>query len=385
MRVNRGGQLAPDQVVGRDTLIMDLWRELAQTSIVLTAERRMGKTCVVKKMHKESPDCVTFFQDLERVHTALEFVEEVLRHTREHLSKGKKATLKFQDVLKAIGGTEVGGVLTLPEGVQPQWKNLLVSVLDDLMGQHPGLVVFFWDEFPQMLHNIAKDSPDDAMEILDTLRSLRQHHEGLRMVLTGSIGLHTVLHHLQRKGHRNAAKNDVLSITLPPLNREDAEFLARELMRGESIQAEDLELIAREVAAESGYIPFYIHQVVGGLRGKGAARSGSARLIVDEGLQDPHDPWGLRHYRDRLDHDYEEEERAYALAVLDVLSLTEVPLDFSALMARAKAKPGVTDDERARTVLELLRQDHYIVKEPGVGYSFRTPLIGRWWRLYRHG
>jgi hypothetical protein len=76
-------------------------------------------------------------------------------------------------------------VLTLPEGSHPQWKRLLVSVVEDLMEQQSGAVVFFWDEFPQMLHNIAKESPEDAMEILNTLRSLRQHHERLRMVLTG--------------------------------------------------------------------------------------------------------------------------------------------------------------------------------------------------------
>ncbi|HEX7240623.1 MAG TPA: AAA family ATPase [Longimicrobiaceae bacterium] len=364
-------------------MIAELWRELEQTSVVLTAERRMGKTCVVKKMHRESPGPTTFFQDLERVHTALEFVEEVLRHVRDQLSKGKKAALKFQDVLKAVGGTEVGGVLTLPEGAQPQWKALLVSVVDDLMVQQTGAVVFFWDEFPQMLHNVAKDKPGDAMEILDTLRSLRQHHERLRMVLTGSIGLHTVLHLLQRRGHRSAPKNDMVSITLPPLARADAEALALALLRGESIQAEEPEAVASDVAVEAGYIPFYIHQVVGEMRGREAVVVGTARTLVDQGLTAPHDPWGLRHYRVRLDHDYEDEERVYALAVLHALSLSDAPLGFPELMARVKAQPGVVDEERARTVLNLLQQDHYLVRENG-RYSFRTPLIGRWWRRYHH-
>jgi hypothetical protein len=238
MRANRGGQLAPEQVVGRDRLIADLWRELEQTSVVLTAERRMGKTCVVKKMHKESPGPLTFFQDLERVHTALEFVEEVLAQVRVHLSKQTRALQRFREVLGAVGGAEVGGVLTLPEGSRPHWKALLVSLVDDLMSQQSsGPVVFFWDEFPQMLHNIATDEPEHAMEILDTLRSLRQHHEQLRMVLTGSIGLHTVLASLQRRGHRNAAKNDMMSVTLPPLDPPDAVALARALLDGESIRA----------------------------------------------------------------------------------------------------------------------------------------------------
>lgn len=382
MRVNRGGQLAPDQVVGRDRLIADLWSDLDQTSIVLTAERRMGKTSVVKKMHRESPGPLTFFQDLERVHNALEFVEEVLNQVRGHLTRRQRALQRFHDVLKAVGGAEVGGVLTIPEGSRPHWKALLVSLVEDLMTQQAGPVVFFWDEFPQMLHNIAKEEPQDAMEILDSLRSLRQQHEQLRMVLTGSIGLHTVLASLQRQGHRNAAKNDMLSVTLPPLDVEDAVALARALLEGEAIRTDDPDVVAREVAAEVGNIPFYIHQVVGGMRTR-AVKCGTARTIVDEGLRAPHDPWELRHYLTRIDLDYEDDDQVYALAILDVLSLSDVPLRLPELMARIKVQPGVTEDERVRELLGFLQQDHYIVRTPD-GYSFRTPLIARWWRFYRH-
>lgn len=382
MKVNRGGQLAPNEVVGRDRLIAELWRELDQTSVVLTAERRMGKTCVVKKMHSQSPGVLTFFQDLERVHAALEFVEEVLGEVRGHLSKGERVLRRFQDLFRALGGMEVGGVLTLPEGAEKQWKSLLVSVIDDLMEQHPGQVVFFWDEFPQMLHNLAKDAPEDAMEILDTLRSLRQHHDRLRMLLTGSIGLHTVLASLQRQGYRNAPKNDMVSVTLPPLDPADAVALARDLLAGEAVRAEDPDTVAGEVAEEVGNIPFYIHQVVGGMRGR-AVQSGTARTIVEEGLRAPHDPWELRHYRTRLDHDYEPEDRTYALAILDALCLSETPLRFPELMARVKVQPGITSDEKARDVLDFLQQDHYVVRSAD-GYAFRTTLIARWWRSFRH-
>jgi hypothetical protein len=109
MRVNRGGQLAPDEVVGRDQVIADLWLDLEQTSVVLTAERRMGKTSVVKKMHREPRGALTFFQDLERVHSALEFVQEVLDEVREHLSKGQRILRRFQDALRAMGALRSQG------------------------------------------------------------------------------------------------------------------------------------------------------------------------------------------------------------------------------------------------------------------------------------
>jgi hypothetical protein len=44
MKTNPGGQLAANEVIGRDRLIAKLWQILERQSLVLTAERRMGKT-----------------------------------------------------------------------------------------------------------------------------------------------------------------------------------------------------------------------------------------------------------------------------------------------------------------------------------------------------
>jgi ATP/maltotriose-dependent transcriptional regulator MalT len=54
MKANPGGQLTPGEVIGRDRLIRKLWRVLETRSLVLSAERRMGKTSVIKKMTAEA-------------------------------------------------------------------------------------------------------------------------------------------------------------------------------------------------------------------------------------------------------------------------------------------------------------------------------------------
>lgn len=387
MRVNRGGQLAPEEVFGRDAFIQELWRELEQISVVLTAERRTGKTCVAKKMQASPPPGVLpFFQDLEGVYSASELVEAVIRCVQPALTRSDRAKTAFQNFWQSLGGTEIAGVLRLPESVQPEWKHLLAKVLDNLLQHHDGgHVVFFWDEFPQMLHNIAREDPGDAMEILDLLRTLRQQNPRLRFVYTGSIGFHSVLAFLQRRGYRNAPKNDMHAALLPPLAQEDAVELARRLIRGESIPVDDAEMarVTAEIAEEAGCIPFYIHQIVGDLRGRSPVAPGTVRTVVDAGLAAPHDPWELRHYRTRIDHDYEGGDRTCALAVLDVVGASGTPLTFAEIAARAKARPGVTDDEQLRNVLKQLEQDHYLMKSAEAEYSFRTPLIGRWWRMER--
>lgn len=383
MRVNRGGQLALEQILGRDEFVSDLWRELEQTSVVLTGERRTGKTCVVKKMHAGRPDGVlSFFQDLEAVHSAPELVERMLHCIRPELSRGARAANVFERVMESLGGTEIGGVLKLPDAARTEWKQQLPKLVENLLEHHEGLIVFFWDEFPQMLHNVAQDRPEDAMAILDLLRSLRQHHLRLRFVLTGSIGLHAVLALLQRRGYRNAPKNDMYTTTLPPLGAEDGVTLARALLRGEGIAVDDVKSVAEEIANEASCIPFYIHQIVGGMRGRSGVGAGTARRVVDEGLRNAQDPWELRHYRSRIDKDYEGEDGTYALGLLDTLAASEAPLPFDDLRRRAVARPKMKDVERLRAVLRLLEQDHYVARSEA-GYGFRTSLIARWWRMER--
>lgn len=44
MRPIIGGYVPPDRVVGRDHFIQKMWKTLEDQSIVLVAERRIGKT-----------------------------------------------------------------------------------------------------------------------------------------------------------------------------------------------------------------------------------------------------------------------------------------------------------------------------------------------------
>lgn len=55
LRVNAGGNLAPEEVVGRDVEIAKMWRTLERQSVLLTAERRMGKTSVLHRMLARPP------------------------------------------------------------------------------------------------------------------------------------------------------------------------------------------------------------------------------------------------------------------------------------------------------------------------------------------
>ena len=398
MKANPGGEIAPEEVIGRDRLIQRLWETLDSQSVVLVAERRVGKSSINKKMVAEPPgNLLTVYRDVEGITTPIEFVEAVYRDVAEHLNVLKRTAGRVSALLKQLAGGEIGGLVKFPEAAVAHWKPLLERTLEDLAEHQDCLVVLFWDELPSMLKNIAANSGERvAMEILDTLRGLRQMHGRLRMVYSGSIGLHHVTAALRDAGHGNPATNDMRIIEVPELALEDACFLAGELLDGEQLQCEDRNATAESIARATDRIPYYIHSVVAAMKDRGnVAGTKLAEQIVAEALVDDHDRWNLHHYRDRLKGYYGEDRLPVVLALLDELAAAKRPVKFdrlcsslaTALTPDASPTAGQIlggDRELLRGILTLLQRDHYVRRQPDKGtYGFRFPLIQRWWRIHR--
>jgi hypothetical protein len=398
MRANPGGEIAPEDVVGRDRLVGRLWETLDRQSVVLVAERRMGKSCVVKKMRAEpAGQPLMFYRDVEDARTALEFVERVYHDVERHLSFLERTGGRARHLVRKLAGFEIGS-LRLPETIAPHWKSVLETTMEDLAEHHPRPIVFFWDELPLMLRNIQRTAGEQtAMEMLDTLRGVRQMHGGLRMVYTGSIGLHHVTTALASAGHANDPTNDMRTVELPELAMEDAEYLAMELLNGEKLASEDLAGTARTIAEEVDCIPYYIHSVVFSMKDKGDVATGElAQQIVAGALVDAQDAWHLQHYRERLRDYYGDDRLPVVLALLDDLAAADAPLGFDQLQSHlgANLEPHASqtarrvlggDAELLRELLMLLQRDHYIQQQPDDGrYRFRFRLIQRWWRVHRN-
>lgn len=386
MKTNPGGQISSAEVIGRNKLIQSLWRILERQSLVLIAERRMGKTCLVKKMVEEAPqNKLSMYHDLEGIHTPLEFSELVFRDVEGYLSRLQRVATRARQGLAHLTGLEIGDLIKFPETIAPHWKTLLTKTVEDLVEHQDRTVIFFWDEMPLMLYNIKKrDGEAAAMEVLDTLRSMRQMHHDLRMVFTGSIGLHNVISSLKRLGYANEPTNDMNTVEVPPLSPNDAQELARRLLEGEKIQCDNLQEAAKTIATAVDGIPYYIHHVVDQIVRRGSVASRTAvESIVDSCLIDSNDSWDMGYYSRRIPIYYLPDEWPFALNLLDVLSATDQSLGFDDLFNRLKSRHITEDVEMARQVLTLLQRDHYVIQQKDGRYRFRFPLIQRWWRIHR--
>lgn len=386
MKANPGGQIAPEDIIGRDDLIRRLWQILERQSLIISAERRAGKTSVIKKMLVEAPqDKLPIYRDLEQVHSLIEFAELVFEDVEEYLGRLKRTAERTRRFISQLSGGEVKGIIKMPTVVAPHWKTLLAHIIEDLVEHQDRSVIFFWDELPMMLDNIKKrEGEQPVMELLNTLRALRQTHAGLRMVFTGSIGLHHVITSIKKAGYSNAPLNDMYHKEVLPLSSDHAQELARLLIEGESIQVDDIPAITIAIANGVDCIPFYIHHVVDQMKQLRIANNAAAvTQIVDSFLTDQLDRWDLQHYRNRIETYYGSGECALALGLLDILSAAGEPLLFDELFNLLKTHVVTDDVERTRGVLVLLQRDHYIARQSNGAYSFRLQLIRRWWRLDR--
>jgi hypothetical protein len=381
MKANPGAIVSPSEVIGRDRLITNLWERLEQQSLILSAERRMGKTSVIKKMQAEAPkNKLPIYHDLSGVRTSLEFVEVVLQDVEEYLSGLNRTAKKARELLRQLSETEIMS-LKLPKFAAPHWKNILTKTIADLVENQDRQVILLWDEVPYMLTNMEDGV---AMEVLDMLRSLRQMYSKVRMVFTGSIGLHHVVASLKKKGYSGAPTNDMYSVDLPPLSQADATELALRLLEGENINTINPQETAENIAQNVNCIPFYIHHLILKLKTRGNfVDVETIPELIDECLLDHLNPWQIQHYQERIDSYYDDEQRFYAFNLLDILATSEQPLFLNELLNRLSLQPEFSSHEKTRKILRLLEQDYYIIRQKDLKYCFRYSLIQRYWQILR--
>ena len=114
MKPNPGGQLAPDEIVGRDALVADLWEVLAGRNIYMNDLRRIGKTMFLNKMAASPPEgWLISKRDLGGIRKAAEFATQVYRDSLALLNPRRRGLRRMGEMLGRAAGTEIVGLLKL--------------------------------------------------------------------------------------------------------------------------------------------------------------------------------------------------------------------------------------------------------------------------------
>lgn len=398
-------QVAPAGVVGRDRLIQRIWQRLSDKSVRFLAERRVGKTSVLKKMAAEPPAGFhPIFLDLEKVHSVDRFVEVLLGELKSLMSTKDKAAKGFGDILAMFGGTEVAGMVKIPELGKRDWQKAIEKTFQAICANNPDkVIVLMFDELPYMLQSIAiqdaKSGATDnfALAILDTLRAARQENANMRMIFCGSVGLHHVLNSLRGNTHASQPVNDMPPVEIHPLQMPDAVELTKNLMIKERVVVapEHIDVIANRIATQTDCVPFYIERIVSRLAEQDEpVVESSVDKMINRQLIDDKDDWEMQHFRDRLEIYYKGsvvdvngrilQRHLVSRRILDHIACKDQPQSIDDVWAAVKSKMALDDRDAVIELLSLLAQDHYLIADDSKSYSFRFPLIRRWW-LIAHG
>ena len=363
-----GSDRDPANFVGRTAITSQARKRLqVGANLLLTDPRRMGKTFWMHTFAAREKRFHCYFIDYEGVFT----VNDFLIRTADTLVNGGKLPSRAFQKLKTIFDNcdiEISSPITIKSyHRQTSPHVLLTDILSTLDGEENDVIpLVMMDEVPMAVNNIAeREGAGAAEEILQTLRALRQKTTRVRWIVTGSVGFH---HVLRKTNMTQGVLNDLESLPLGPLPRDEANELARRLLLG--VGQEPLDDVVNELIAVSGGIPFLLHKLVGALaqRCYTAFSPSDVRECFENFIDDPDEFRWFEHYLTRVTPHYGEHAQVADQILRQTLSQTNewIPVD------------SLTQGEDFSDVLEDLVKDHYLERR-GRSVRWRYPALQYIW------
>ncbi|MCX6238869.1 MAG: AAA family ATPase [Bacteroidia bacterium] len=359
-------------IIGREKEIHELRVILEQSSVVMSSTRRMGKTMILTKMDEiQHPGTKTMLCYVESVQSAEEFVN-VFRENLISQRLLKESDLKrvFKWLNENFGNKDIGFFKT-PD-FKRHWKTILNLMMDDLVEKHDVQVILMLDEFPKMLWNLIQNgNHQQAEEILDELRNIRERHEKrskLRFIYCGSIGMNLVIKYLVKQfNYAGAPLNSMRHYIVKEMIPNDAILLIRHLMVKNNLDLEDG--LVSYMATACSCLPFFIDRVITQIK-----------LSFNEV---PITQTRIDEIVDKFISGRENNNKRIAHELLRILCKSNDPLISETLVNLVKSKIEAEDYQISEIITDLF-EDMYvdrIVEGESNSYQFRFILLKKWWRL----
>ena len=375
------------------------------THTLLTAQRRIGKTSLVRELLRHlsaDGDFQTVFVDLEDAGSAADAVAEIAVQSRPAQRAWSRIKDRFANVLRGVGDridtVSVAEVrVTLRAGIDAgSWRQkgdeVLAALADLAESDRP--VVLAIDELPILVNRMLKDddyriTPEGKRavdEFLSWLRWNGQEHQGrICLIVSGSVGLEPIL----RQAGLSAHANIFSPFDLKPWNEQTALDCLAALAEGRGL---DLPLATRQEMCRRlrCLVPHHVQRFFDSLDEdlrlagtRSATPDDVARVYTAEmlGVRGQAD---MDHYESRLKLVLGPEGCRDALDLLTEAAANGGVLKHGAIdryrdyfQNRAAGTVPIED------VLRVLEHDGYLEAQQD-GYRFVSGLLEDWWRA-RHG
>ena len=372
------------------------------THTLLTAQRRMGKTSLVRELLRQlqaENEYETVFVDLEGAESAADAIAEIAAQAGLVRSLWQKVTGIFSNVLQGLNQrVEEVGVLQLKlkfrAGLnEGNWQHHGDQVWAVLANSDKPVVLAI-DELPILLNRLLKEHSSritsegraKADLFMSWLRRQGQRHRGqVILVISGSIGLEPIL----RQANLSATANILTPLELPPWNHEIASACLGALANHYKLELSPAvrEKMCRRLRC---CVPHHVQQFFDLMHLHLNQKKRTEALIADVEhvyqyeLLGAHDQGALVHYEERLKMVLALDYFPVALELLTEACLNEGRLTREAV-AHYRDHYKLSDGSEGMSIvvlLEILKHDGYL--EPHEeGLRFVSGLLQDWWRA-RH-
>ncbi len=368
--------------------------------ILLVAQRRMGKTSLMKEVKRKLNNRYTcLFIDLQKASSAEDAIVEISLALKPHRSLWLKTKGLFSNVLdKLISGIEelnLGEIRVrlragLASGNWGEKGDSLFSIMAE--SEKPALLLI--DEVPLMVNRMLKgedfkitqERKARVDEFMSWLRKNSQEHQGkIRIVLSGSIGFEPIL----RQAGLSATINNFQPFDLKPWDEKTAIGCLRALANqyGVHFQNDAEATMAKRLGC---CIPHHVQMFFTHVYDR-CKRRGRMEFYPDE-VNDVYESemLGIRghaeltHYEDRLKLVLGSEIFTLAIEILTETAISGcLTQELLAALEKGYEFTGQSARKATEEILRVLEHDGYL-KAGKRGYAFESHLLKDWW-VKRYG
>jgi len=365
-------------------------------NILLVAQRRMGKTSLMKEAAERIGDrYVCLFVDLQKSASGADAITELSVCVRPYKSLWKKTQVIFSNVLEKVANSiekiQLGDLgLIIRSGLSVgTWAGKGAQLFEILAASEKPVVIFM-DEVPIMVNRMLKDgdykiTPERKAlvdEFMSWLRKNSIKHQGkIRIVISGSIGLEPIL----RQARLSATINNFVPFELKTWDEKTAieclEALANEY--GVKFEAGATSKMVEKLGS---CIPHHVQMFFSHVYDKCKRRNNMFCTIKDVEEVYNSEMLGVRghaeltHYEERLEKVLGLELAPFAFDMLTEAAV-EGKLGREAIAAFEKeyAKSVADADIAQKEILQVLQHDGYL-KKAADGFVFESRLLRDWWK-----
>ena len=395
MRSSTGRWVSGDDFFDRKSELLTLEERVrGRNHLLLTGQRRMGKTSILRELGRklEAEGWVFLFIDVEGETSE----KDVIARLADEVQPVRGIWSRFAGPMARWTGERIGRVeevaarsfrLRLRDGIgAASWRRHGERLIR-ACAQHDKPVLLAIDELPIFLSRMLRED-DGAQRVDDFLRWLRSVLQSLEgdspvLVVSGSIGLAPMV---RRLGIPDRI-NHLHSVRLGPWPRETSVECLECLAADNGLRFEDGVADAVHQALGIG-IPHYVQsffarlQELATMQNRDHATRDDVAEVRRE-LLGPAADNDLVHYRKRLEEGLGDEESC--TIAMEILAEAATQGIFTPearrYLARLYASMGDDIPTRVTEVLEVLIHDGYL-EAAGNGHRFPFPLLRDWWSAH---